>query len=409
MIEKKLSAETKKLIHNNQFILWCLSPSEELSAIWAQWKVEHPDLIENMDQAHAIVCSTQLNAYKMPPTQSIALEKRLLESISIKQQKKTRKIQMYTLAAASAVILLFLIGTWMILPKDTEVDLPVLFAESSLDSSQIDVELILDNQQTMLLENRTNIQFDTNGSIFVDKKQKSIQTSHLSSKNIRKAASGHLALNILKVPLGRRSSLLLSDGTRIWANSGTVVQFPSVFEAEDRTIYVDGEIFLEVAEDSKRPFYVRTSKMDVRVFGTSFDVSAFKNEENQSVVLCKGSVEVDNRSGRKSKITPSEMLTITGNTMAISKVDTYNYTFWVDETFNFENRNLSEVMKHLSRYYHMNVECSAEVKNLICSGKLILFDDIENVMNTLSESLPISYKIKENNIKISNKKLIAYE
>lgn len=409
MIEKKLSEETKKLIHNNQFILWCLTPSDELKAVWDQWRKEHPDLTEDMDQAQAIVRSVQLNAYKMPSTQSIALEKRLQVSINSKQPKKSRKIQMYSIAAACAAILFFVLGTWMIMPKDSDVNLPVLFAESTLDRSQTEVLLILDNQQTMLLENRTNVHFDAKGSIFVDKKQKSIQTIHSNNERKSKTISQSQGLNILKVPVGRRSSLLLSDGTKIWANSGTVVQFPSEFNDDNRTIYVDGEIYLEVTKDSKRPFYVRTSKMDIRVLGTSFDVSAFKNEEKQTVVLCEGSVEVDDRSGRKGRIHPSEMLSLNGNSMAISKVNTYNYTFWVDETFNFENINLSEVMKHLSRYYHMNVDCSADVKNLICSGKLILFDDIENVMKTLSETLPISYKIKENNLIISNKNTKAYE
>ena len=409
MIEKRLSAETKKLIHNNQFILWCLSPTDELTAVWNKWRNKHPELVDDMDQAHAIVCSVHLNDYKMPSTHSAALEKRLQASLNIKHKKKGRQIRMYQFAAASAVILLCIIGTWVMNPKEEGVNIPALFAETTIDSTQTEVELILDNRQTMLLENRTNVQFDTEGSIFVDKKQKSIHTSISRGDKPRKSYSHTQSLNILKVPQGRRSSIILSDGTKIWANSGTVVQFPSLFKGDSRTIYVDGEIFLEVTKDKTHPFYVRTSKMDVRVLGTSFDVSAYKNEVKQSVILCKGSVEVDNRSGRKSKIVPNEMLTLNGKTMDISKVETYNYTFWVDETFIFDNRNLSEVMEQLSRYYHMNVNCSPDVKNLICSGKLILFDDIESVMKTLSESLPITFKINENTIKISNKNSKAYE
>jgi len=397
-----LSKEILFLIHDDQFILWCLKPTVELDTKWNKWKIDFPEQKIAMEQARSIVLSVRLNGYSMPRIRFEALYARIQESLA-KKQKKARHIQMYRYASACALVIICLIGAWILSPKERSIDLPVLFAESAIDSTQMEVELILDNQQKMLLENRTNIHFDAKGSIFVDKKQKSIQIIHSKKDKSIKTSSGLKALNVLKVPLGCRSSLILSDGTKIWANSGTVVHFPSVFEPDNRTIYVNGEIYLEVTKDASRPFYVRTSRMDLRVLGTSFDVSAYQNDFKQSVVLCKGCVEVDNRAGIKNKIHPNEMLSLEGCTMSISKVNTYNYTFWVDETFVFENRNLSEVMLQLSRYYNMEIDCSAEVKNLICSGKLILFQDIQSVMNTLSESLPISYKIKNNTIKINNK------
>jgi len=403
-----LPKEILFLIHDDQFILWCLNPTVELDTKWNKWKRDFPEQKVTMEQARSIVLSVRLNGYSMPRIRFEALYARIQESLAIKQ-KKARHIRMYRYASACALVIICLVGAWIHSPKERGIDLPVLFAESAIDSAQTEIELILDNQQKMLLENRTNIHFDAKGSIFVDKKQKSIQIIHSNKDKSIKTSSNLKALNVLKVPFGCRSSLILSDGTKIWANAGTVVHFPSVFEADNRTIYVNGEIYLKVTKDASRPFYVRTSQMDLRVLGTSFDVSAYQANIKQNVVLCEGCVEVDNRAGIKNKIHPNEMLTLEGSTMAISKVNTYNYTFWVDETFVFENRNLSEVMLQLSRYYKMDIDCSAEVKNLICSGKLILFQDIQSVMNTLSESLPISYKIKDNTIKINNKKTKAYE
>jgi len=404
-----LSKEILFLIHNDQFILWCFNPTAELDAIWNKWKSDFPDKEVAIEQARSIVLSVRLNSYSMPRIRFEALYARIQESLTIKQKKKARHIRMYRYASACALILFCIIGAWILSPKERGIDLPVLFAEFAIDSTQTEVELILDNNQKMMLENRTNIQFDANGAIFVDKKQKSIQNIFSDKNKVEKASINLKALNVLKVPFGCRSSLLLSDGTKIWANSGTVVHFPSVFDTDNRTIYVDGEIYLEVTKDTNRPFCVRTTQMDLRVLGTSFDVSAYHTIKKQSVVLCEGCVEVDNRSGIKNKIHPNEMLTLDGRTMAISKVNTYNYTFWVDETFIFDNRNLSEVMQQLGRYYNMDIDCSTEVKNLICSGKLILFQDITSVMNTLSESLPITYRIKDNTIIISNKNTKAYE
>jgi len=395
MIDQELSAETKELIHNDQFILWCLSPTKDLEDIWNQWKVEHPDQIEAMDHARAIVCSVNLNAYSISSAHSVIMEERLQESLNKKARKKSIKVRMYTFAAACAVVIIVLFGTWMLGTKDHKPDMTYIFSQVRITNTQTDVELILENHRKMLLENRTNIQFSASGLLFVDKKQQSIKSDN---------AFENLSLNILKVPKGRRSSLVLGDGTKIWVNSGTVVYFPSIFEKNDRTIYVDGEIFLEVTKDADRPFYVKTSRMDIQVLGTSFDVNAYKENSKQSVILCKGSVEVNNRSGKKDKIRPQEMLTIENNQMSKTQVDTYNYTFWVDETFIVEGKSLDKVFQQLSRYYHIKFEYNEEVKKQVCSGKLILFDDVKSVMETLSGSFPITYSIFNDTIIISKRK-----
>jgi len=161
---------------------------------------------------------------------------------------------------------------------------------------------------------------------------------------------------------------------------------------------------LEVTKDADRPFKVKTSKMDVRVLGTSFNVNAYNDNSKESVVLCKGSVDVNNRSGKKDKIRPQEMLTIENNQMSKTIVNTYNYTFWVDETFIVEGKSLDEVFQQLSRYYRVKFECSDDVKKQVCSGKLILFDDVKSVMKTLTGSFPITFSLSNDTIIISNKK-----
>jgi len=395
MIDQELSAETKELIHNDQFILWCLNPTKVLDDSWNQWKIEHPDQIDAMNNARAIVCSVNLNVYTIPSAHSLIMEERLQESLNKKARKRSIKVRMYSFAAACAVVILFLLGTWMLGTKDQKPDITYLFTQVGIAKTQKEVELILENHRKMLLENRTNIQFSDSGLLLVDKKQQSIKSDNTFE---------NLSLNILKVPKGRRSSLVLGDGTKIWVDSGTVVYFPSIFGKNDRTIYVNGEIFLEVTKDADRPFKVKTSKMDVRVLGTSFNVNAYNDNSKESVVLCKGSVDVNNRSGKKDKIRPQEMLTIENNQMSKTIVNTYNYTFWVDETFIVEGKSLDEVFQQLSRYYRVKFECSDDVKKQVCSGKLILFDDVKSVMKTLTGSFPITFSLSNDTIIISNKK-----
>ncbi len=84
------------------------------------------------------------------------------------------------------------------------------------------------------------------------------------------------SFNQLIVPNGKRSTLALEDGTKMWINAGSRVIYPNKFKKNKREIYVDGEVYMEVARDEERPFVVKTNMLDVQVLGTSFNVMAYK-------------------------------------------------------------------------------------------------------------------------------------
>ena len=114
--------------------------------------------------------------------------------------------------------------------------------------------------------------------------------------------------NQIIVPPGKRTNVVFADGTKICVNAGTRVVYPEVFLDDSREIYVEGEIYLEVFRDESRPFIVRTEKMNVRVLGTTFNISAYKNQTESSVVLVEGKVEVELINKQKIKVSPNEMV-----------------------------------------------------------------------------------------------------
>lgn len=148
--------------------------------------------------------------------------------------------------------------------------------------------------------------------------------------------------------------------------------------------------------------------MDVRVLGTSFNVTAYNDETYQSVVLVEGRVEIKSKTGSKQVIEPTERLILTENQISVSKVNTYDYTSWKDGIFLFTDQSLGYVAQRLSRYYHVDFICTPEIKNYSCSGKLVLFDNLNKVLHTLEKSFPISCEETGNKIKLSsnpNKKM----
>ncbi len=197
--------------------------------------------------------------------------------------------------------------------------------------------------------------------------------------------------NQLVMPPGKRSVLTFSDGTKVWANAGTRLIYPSEFRKEEREIYVDGEIYLEVAKDAKRPFYVRMKNMSVRVLGTKFNVNAYESEPSCNVVLVEGKVEVRTNENQKAILKPNQMYALSGNKQNIQQVNSINYTSWIYGLYNFEDANLGYVMKRLSTYYGVNVDCDPELINIKCSGKIDVRKSFETVINDLAFVLPISY------------------
>ena len=95
------------------------------------------------------------------------------------------------------------------------------------------------------------------------------------------------------VPAGQRASLILADGTTVWLNSNSTLKYPANgFHSKNRKVTLEGEGYFEVAHDEKHPFIVETEKYDIRVLGTTFNVSAYPNSDMFETSLIEGKVTV---------------------------------------------------------------------------------------------------------------------
>ena len=92
-------------------------------------------------------------------------------------------------------------------------------------------------------------------------------------------------MNRIVVPYGKRSNITLADGSKVWLNSGTQLDFPTTFTGSTREINVNGEIYIEVKENKDIPFIVNTNNMSINVYGTSFNVTAYENNSPNSASL----------------------------------------------------------------------------------------------------------------------------
>jgi len=287
--------------------------------------------------------------------------------------------------AATVVLLLGLYGYLRLLPP-SHPDI-MKFAQTfsgSADMHSSTVKLVLSSDSMLTFNTKAaNIQYKS-GRIICN-----------SNQTVTDDAAA--AFNQLIVPFGHSSNLTLSDGTRIWLNAGTRLIYPVSFKEKTREIYVEGEIYLEVAHDADHPFIVKTSQdMDIRVLGTHFDVKAYRGAPLQRVVLVSGAVQVS-QNNALAKLLPNEMYEArNGGNAVVKQVDPLYYVSWTKGLYLTNDERLGDIFSDLMKYYGVDMKYDSSVASLKCSGKLDFKDDFENVMKAISETAPIVYSRSNN-------------
>ncbi len=213
--------------------------------------------------------------------------------------------------------------------------------------------------------------------------------------------SSDLAMNKLIVPRGGKFRLTLADGTRVWLNSETTLEYPISFSETARSVSLSGEAYFEVVPDDK-PFIVNTESQKIQVLGTSFNVSDFGDLEESSITLVEGKVEVlHKQSAYQTLLSPDQHLVLnkpSGQSILLQE-DIRRYVAWKDDLFVFEEASLEWIMNRLSRWYDIDVFFqNTDRKHVIFSGEIDRFEEFENVLNLLEMTNEAQFEIKERTV-----------
>jgi ferric-dicitrate binding protein FerR (iron transport regulator) len=167
-------------------------------------------------------------------------------------------------------------------------------------------------------------------------------------------------------------------------HASTTLEGPAVAGGTRREARVSGEVYLEVARDSTRPFLLHAPGFTVEVLGTSFDARAYAGEGEGSVVLVEGSVSVSLASGAVHVLRPSERLVVDDAGAArVERVSSGEFTSWREGILRFTSRPLSSVLAELSRYYGVPIVHDG-LDEVRLTGKLVLFDDLSTVLDNIT-------------------------
>jgi transmembrane sensor len=181
---------------------------------------------------------------------------------------------------------------------------------------------------------------------------------------------GSTAYNTLFNPRGSKViSLTLSDGTKVWLNSESLLRYPAAFTGNMREVEITGEAYFEVAKNAKQPFHVKKGETDITVLGTSFNINAYEDEDALRVTLVDGSVKVSNKEN-SAILKPGEQAVATTrySPLATRPADLEQVTAWKDGRFQFEGEGIETVMKQISRWYDVEVVYESKPKDHFRGG-----------------------------------------
>jgi len=392
-MKKNNQSKVNQFLHDEKFIEWVLRPTDELKTQWNSYLNLHPSEKKDIKKAISILKEMHKPEGTIHDEEIDLLWNRI--DNTIKNEKSTRPLWYKWAAAASIVIIVGMGGLFLLNNNpENEIDYGQI---ARIEPTSNDVVLILaDDSRETFSSDKVEIKYDEEGNIDVD-------NSNVQIPKTTKPVNEEEQLNQIVVPYGKHSFIVLSDGTKMWLNSGSRAIYPTKFVKNERQIFVEGEAYLEVTKDPNHKFIVKTNDIDVKVLGTKFNISSYPDDTRSSVVLLEGSVEAS-VNNNKIKIKPNEILKYEKQTnqSEVSTTNAIEHISWIDGWLLCKTENMADILVKLSRYYNIDIKILDEqVRSLTLSGKLDLKGDCEEVIKAISTTAPISFNKVDNEIQIT--------
>jgi ferric-dicitrate binding protein FerR (iron transport regulator) len=205
------------------------------------------------------------------------------------------------------------------------------------------------------------------------------------------------------VPNGSKTHLLLQDGTKVWINAGSSIRCNTDFGKGTREITLSGEAYLEVAHIDGCPFIVSTDNVRVKVLGTRFNVSAYKENEEIKVSLLEGSIEMSASGNAPLLLSPRDIACYnpaSGQTKVRNNA-TGDSIGWMENKLVFDGETFEQIIRTLERNFNVKVNIhNASVKNRRFVGDFVNNETIEQIFTVMSSDGKFNYKIKGNVIDV---------
>ncbi len=334
---------------NPEFVRWVLHPNCQLDDYWKKWMNANPDQIDNLKLAREFLLGLQINEIKPKSGEKEKLLRELLQNKVTHPKKDSMEVPSKSKAPSiwkgigqfqrvAAILAMGFLISWLLLENNQMPD------DESIESKPI----------TLVKEARA----------------------------------------------GEKVHFKLHDGTLIWLNSRSKVEFPQQFGEKERRVRIEGEAFFEVAGDAERPFVVETNGVSATVLGTSFNVSAKPNKVIR-VALVTGELKVTSTHKMEDFfLKPGIQLSfdIKAQEGKLVEFDVNQITAWKNGVLIFKDAGLEEIINTLEDWYGVKIyTLNSKKEGWNYSGEFH-GQTLESVLNSISYTKKFSYSIDDKDV-----------
>lgn len=377
-------------LKEDSFIRWIMKSDKCAVEFWDRYISENPKRKDEIDEAIEI-----FNHFSFVQ-EGLTVEEIFTLWHNIKHHSEYKKSLIFNVLKYAAIfILVFTTGVFSLYFYNKLNTNEFIIAENnpvSINEAQL---ILSDGKIVPLYHKDSEIKYDTSGEKVIINND-TIAQGQTQQKPV---------LNRVIIPYGKSSQITLSDGTKVWLNAGSQLMYPSVFAKNQREVLLIGEAFFEVVRNEESPFIVRVDCVDIEVLGTSFDISAYPDDNIFETVLVSGSVSVFLKkegflSGKeKVVLNPNQMIVLNKKEGIgkVSEVDVSVYTSWKDGMFQFERKDLNRILRKLERYYNKKIHIKDPLLGgYKISGKLDLKSSLSEVLDVIQLTVPIDWGKQKN-------------
>ena len=336
---------------------------------YAQWNEKIPVSLSAEELAEDL----QLISAKVAPLRRAAKVSRLWPSIAV----------------AASILLLISAGVYFAFHKsNTEEEWIAKNFKNDIGPGSNSATLTLGNGKVVLLNMNASGRLALQGNIAVQK----TRDGQLEYRVVNKA-DNEVMENTLTTRRKEQFKVVLADGTSIWLNAASSVKYPTQFNGRYREVTITGEAYFEVAHNAEKPFRVTAAGQVVEVLGTRFNVNSYADEADVRTTLLEGSVKVSYKDAFKV-IKPGEQSILNAGKLTVDDTNTEEAVAWKNGYFRFNQENIEDIMRKLSRWYDIDVRFEGPISTEKYSGKISRFRNISEILKVFEYSGSIHFKIE---------------
>lgn len=363
---------------------------EENVRVWLEASQENRNAYESLMKDYLRIRWVQEN---------VQIREEQAKKIIFSSLKKKRNLTPYYGVAASIAVLL-IVTLFFFIREDKQIVSEKLVT-SEIKPIQSKAILVLSmGEQIQLTKSTQKIQ-EQDGSVLKIDSVMGVQYDSLSTKRAEKPI-----YNKIVVPRGGEYFVTLSEGTKVWLDADSELEYPVFFSGDFREVKLKGNAYFCVTKKNDKPFVVRAGEFSLKVYGTEFNVNAY-DLQNIETVLVNGSIGFKaNESTPERMMEPNELAVSDSRTglSEIHQVDIYPYIAWKNQNIVFVNERLESIMEKMARWYDVTVFFQDEsLKDLRFDCNMRRYTDIRDLFFFLEKTSNARFALNGRTVVISKK------